>query len=133
MSPDRFCIISLFGHENSLIGLKDPSTRQVFEVKLQSEKPAKPGDVVKSLKEILRSRVRAEQIDEASSDTPALSATQCGECDDELPPALAAVASKLTPEQLKALKAAIADPAKGGAGKGKGNEKLKIPRGLAQA
>ena len=61
----------------SLIGLKDPSTRQVFEVKLQSEKPATPGDVLKSLKEILRSRVRAEQIDEASSDTPALASTQC--------------------------------------------------------
>ena len=44
----------------SLIGLKDPSIRQVFEVKLQSEKPATPGDVLKSHKEILRSRVRAE-------------------------------------------------------------------------
>ena len=45
--------------------------------------------------------MRAEQIDEASSDTPALATTNCGECDEELPPALAAVASKLNPEQLE--------------------------------
>ena len=51
----------------SLIGLKDPATRQIFEIKLQSEKPATSALALKCLYGLLRSRVRSEQIDQVSS------------------------------------------------------------------
>ena len=51
----------------SLIGLKDPSTRQVFEIKLLAEKPAASADVLKCLMELLRGRVRSEEIDAVAS------------------------------------------------------------------
>ena len=61
----------------SLVGLKDPATRQIFEIKLQSEKPATSALVLKCLYGLLRSRVRSEQIDQVSSGNALTTTTPC--------------------------------------------------------
>ena len=134
----------------SLIAIKDPTTRELWELKTTASPPVTLDSAISTLTSILRGRLRAEQLDQAVSGTtsPADFALSVVSSKSAEPPpwatALAAaglpasVAGALKPEHLQALAAvlgkAVPDPRKtgttpGGTGQDKDKDKVEIPRG----
>jgi hypothetical protein len=119
----------------SVIAIKDSASRELYELKASATPPTDLDSAAKILTDMLRGRVRYEEIDEIQSgrtDLVGLSAASTKPCSgpdgDAIYTALAAAGIALPPAQMQALVTALApaDPRKLGAGKDK--DKLNIPR-----
>ena len=123
----------------SIIAIKDPASRELYELKAEAKPPATLEAAAEILINMLRGRVRCEEIDQLAAGATDLSSRALAATKTDLPAvkppsglgaALAAVgidASMLKPEQLSALVSALApaDPRKTGAGK----LEVHVPRG----
>ena len=115
----------------NLIALKDASLRQLYELKATSTPPSTLTEAVTIIQGILRSRIRAEELDQvnssASEPLPVLAAKT--ETKPDLTAALLALIAKLAPADPDK---PIADKPKRGSkekGKGKDNDKkVNVPR-----
>lgn len=118
----------------SVIAIKDSASRELYELKASATPPTDLDSAAKILTDMLRGRVRYEEIDEIQSGRTdlGLSAASTKPCSgpdgDAIYTALAAAGIALPPAQMQALVTALApaDPRKLGAGKDK--DKLNIPR-----
>ena len=118
----------------TVIAVKDSASRELFELKTSTTPPTDLDSAAKILTDMLRGRVRCEEIDEIQSGRAdlGLSATSTRPCSgpecDAISTALAAAGITLQPAQMQALVSALApaDPRKLGAGKDK--DKRNIPR-----
>lgn len=123
----------------SVIAIKDPATRELYELKTTAKPPTDLDQASDALLAMLRGRVRCEEIDQATSGAKDLALAATGGTAVQQPAVAASVAAdvaapvaallasgmKLTPEQLTALVSALAppDPRKAAAGK------VTVPRG----
>ena len=116
----------------TVIAVKDSASRELFELKTATTPPTDLDSAAKVLTDMLRGRVRCEEIDEIQSGRTdlGLSASSTKPCSgpncDTISTALAAAGIKLQPAQMEALVTALApaDPRYLGAGKDKPN----VPR-----
>jgi hypothetical protein len=118
----------------TVIAVKDSASRELFELKTSTTPPTNLDSAAKVLTDMLRGRVRCEEIDEIQSGRTdlGLSASSTKPCAgpecDAVTAALAAAGISLQPAQMQALVSALApaDPRFLGAGKDK--DKPNIPR-----
>ena len=122
----------------SVIAVKDSASRELYELKTASAStpPSDLDSAAKILTDMLRGRLRCEEIDEIASGRTdlGLSAASTKPCTgpgcDAISAALAAAGISLQPAQLTALVSALApaDPRMLGAGKDKDRDKVNVPR-----
>jgi hypothetical protein len=118
----------------TVIAVKDSASRELFELKTATTPPTDLDTAAKVLTDMLRGRVRCEEIDEIQSGRTdlGLSAASTKPCSgpecDAISTALAAAGITLQPAQMQALVTALApaDPRMIGAGKDR--DKRNIPR-----
>jgi hypothetical protein len=119
----------------TVIAIKDSASRELFELKIATSPPTDLDSAAKILTDMLRGRVRCEEIDEITSGRAELglsAATQCSAPGCEAVKAALITAgispTAFNPSQLSALVSALApaDPRKLSAGRDK--DKVKVPR-----
>ena len=100
----------------SVIAVRDSAFRELYELKSSATPPTDLDSAAKILTDMLRGRVRCEEIDEIASGRAdlGLSAASTKPCSgpecDTISSALAAAGIALQPAQLQALVSALAPP-----------------------
>ena len=118
----------------TVIAVKDPTSRELYELKIATTPPTTLETAAEILMTMLRGRLRCEEIDQLSSGTKQISLVTDSSPGKNVLAALVAAgidpAAAFNPEQLAALVSTLAppDPRMIHAGKGE-KDKVSIPRG----
>ena len=116
-----------------LIAVKDPSVREIYELKRNAQPPANLDEAVSLLNSILRGRARCDEIDEVNAATPTAGLSLAADSSGSLKALLAALgksgADAKSLASLVSTLQAVADPTKTNAGDKDKKPPLDIPRG----
>ena len=116
-----------------LIAVKDPSVREIYELKRNAQPPTSLDAAVSLLNSILRGRARCDEIDEVNAATPTAGLGLAADSSGSLKALLAALGKSSTDAKslasLVSTLQAVADPTKTNAGDKDKKPPLDIPRG----